>query len=95
MNVQEDEDELTRRKDLEEDINIDVTAPHTDYPRRPDPSIEIPPNLGDEETAVVEKSIKAMEAVTQWVDSGSGDGDTWEGFFISVDMLSRDEEDDE
>jgi hypothetical protein len=44
----------------------------------------------------VEKSIKAMEAVAGWVTrEGDGDGDTWEGFFISVDMLTVDEDDDE
>lgn len=48
----------------------------------------------------MEKSLKAMEAVKQWVSreengDGDGDGDTWEGFFISVDMLTRDEDDDE
>lgn len=93
--MQEDEDELTRRKDLEEDINIDVLSPHTDYPRRPNPSAFIPPNLGDEEGELVAKSVQSMEATTEWLKDHDGDGDSWEGFFISVDMLSRDEDDEE
>lgn len=92
---QEDEDEVTRRKDLEEDIDIDVVAPHTDYPHRPDPLLSIPPNLADEEREVVEKAVKAMTDVANWVQDREGDGDTWEAFFISVDMLAQLDEVDE
>lgn len=92
---------MTRRKDLEEDIDIDVLTPHTDYPHRPDPVPMggIPPNLSDEEREVVESAVKAMEDVAAWVGAdaadGDGDGDDWVGFFMSVDMLHREDEGDE
>lgn len=92
---QEDEDELTRRKDLEEDVDIDVIAPHSDFPHRPEPVTSLPPNLGEDEKEVVDKSVQAMKAVSHWIDGAADDGDTWEGFFISVDMLDKGEEGDE
>lgn len=84
---------MTRRKDQQEDIDIDVLSPHRDYPRRPDPLLAIPSNLGDEEREVVEKTVRGMEEVSRWVEGG--DGDEWEGFFLSVDMLTKEEGEDE
>lgn len=81
---------MTRRKDQQEDIDIDVLTPHRDYPRRPDPVHAIPPNLVEEERDVVEKSVGAMEEVRRWAEGE--DGDEWEGFFMSVDMLDKGEE---
>lgn len=87
---------MTRRKDLEEDVDIDVIAPHTDYPRRPDPALAVPLHLGESEKEVVAKSVQAMRAVLEWVGGPKGDdGDTWEGFFIPVDMLDKGEDGDE
>jgi hypothetical protein len=95
LTLQEDEDELSRRKDQQEDIDIDVLSPYRDFPRRPDPLLVLPPNLSEEEREVVEKSVRAMEEVMIWADEGNGDQDAWEGFFISVDMLEKSEEDED
>jgi hypothetical protein len=92
---EEDEDELTRRKDREEDIDIDVLTPHTDYPRRPNPMMAIPPNLSEDETEVVQTAVKAMDEVAAWIHGGEGDGDDWTGFYMSVDMLHREDDEDE
>jgi hypothetical protein len=51
--------------------------------------------LSEEEREVVEKSVRAMEEVMIWADEGNGDQDAWEGFFISVDMLEKSEEDED
>jgi hypothetical protein len=92
---EEDEDELTRRKDREEDIDIDVLTPHTDYPHRPNPMMVIPPNLSEDETEVVQTAVKAMDEVLAWINGGEGDGDDWTGFYMSVDMLHREDDEDE
>ena len=39
---------------------------------------------------MVEKSVGAMEEVRRWAEGT--DGDEWEGFFMSVDMLDKGEE---
>jgi hypothetical protein len=44
----------------------------------------------EEEREVVEKSVVAMEEVRAWAEGL--DGDEWEGFFLSVDMLDKGEE---
>lgn len=84
---------MTRRKDQQEDIDIDVLSPHRDYPRRPDPLFTLPPNLAEEEREVVEKTVNGMTEVLRWAEGS--DGDEWEGFFLSVDMLTKEEVEDE
>jgi hypothetical protein len=84
---------LTRRKDQQEDIDIDVLSPHRDYPTRPDPIFALPSNLAEEEREVVEKTIRGMEEILKWAEGS--DGDEWEGFFLGVDMLTKEEVEDE
>ena len=84
---------MTRRKDQQEDIDIDVLSPHRDYPRRPDQLLALPSNLAEEEREVVEKTVGGMEQVRQWAEGE--DGDEWEGFFLGVDMLEKIEGEDE
>jgi hypothetical protein len=84
---------LTRRKDQQEDIDIDVLSPHRDYPTRPDPVSALPPNLAEEEREVVEKTVRGMEEVLKWAEGS--DGDEWEGFFLGVDMLSKEDGEEE
>jgi hypothetical protein len=84
---------LTRRKDQQEDIDIDVLYPHRDYPTRPDPVLALPPNLAEEEKELVEKTVGGMTEVMKWAEGS--DGDEWEGFFLGVDMLTKEEVEDE
>ncbi|TYJ55224.1 hypothetical protein B9479_004054 [Cryptococcus floricola] len=108
----EDESELNRRKDLEEDIFIDVLTPEQDsYPRRAKPISSLPGNLvfkdeGEQQQA--ERLAEAIAEVTRWADAdtadyvagaentsglqegkGANDGDQWEGFYPSQDLLSE------
>ncbi|WVQ85970.1 hypothetical protein IAT38_008138 [Cryptococcus sp. DSM 104549] len=122
----EDETELSRRKDLEEDILIDVLTPQEDsFPRRPRPVLTIPPNITfeDEEQATrMERLVSNLRDVVRWADAsvggvgmngqvngnggvegeeevgmdgGAADGDDWEGFYLSVDLLMETRSDDE
>lgn len=60
---------------------------------RPDPLLTLPPNLGDEEREVVEKTVGGMSEVLKWAEGS--DGDEWEEFFLGVDMLTKEEVEEE
>jgi hypothetical protein len=49
--------------------------------------------LAEEEKEVVEKTTNGMEEVAKWAEGE--DGDEWEGFFLSVDMLDKGDGEDE
>ena len=53
----------------------------------------LPPNLAEEEREVVEKTVNGMTEVLKWAEGS--DGDEWEGFFLGVDMLTKEEVEDE
>lgn len=98
---QEDETELSRRKDLEEDIDIDVLATDDTFPRKPQPylpskiaqvALDSAPMDGVEESEEV-RSVRLIMAAKEWADA-IPDEDTWEGFFISLD-LNENLDDDE
>jgi hypothetical protein len=42
---------------------------------------------------VVEKTVNGMTEVLKWAEGN--DGDEWEGVFLGVDMLTKEEVDDE
>ncbi|WWD20760.1 hypothetical protein CI109_105237 [Kwoniella shandongensis] len=104
----EDETELNRRKDLEEDLFIDVLSPQEDsYPRRPQPILSLPPNLQSTGTGIgtgdnaneqdrveLEKYVRSLSAVKDWADR-EDDEDGWEGFYLSLDLLEEVEDEDE
>lgn len=94
---------MSRRKDLEEDVDIDVLTPDDSFPRHPAPYI--PPIGSIQQTGVVGsveageeseevRSTKLIENAMKWAD-GDGDDDTWEGFFISLDLKETFEDEDE
>ncbi|WVW80775.1 hypothetical protein I302_102761 [Kwoniella bestiolae CBS 10118] len=96
----EDETDLARRKNLEEDLLIDVLSPPTDsYPLPPKPIIHLPtqylaPTISDEIRLVGERNVKSQKDVMDWADR-EPDDDTWEGFYVSLDLheeLGEDEE---
>ncbi|WWC92371.1 uncharacterized protein L201_007328 [Kwoniella dendrophila CBS 6074] len=93
----EDETDLARRKNLEEDIEIDVlTLPTDSYPLPPKPPIHLPHQyLTSEETKLEsDKHIESLRKVVNWADENPDD-DTWEGFWLSLDLeeeLGEDEE---
>lgn len=74
------------------------------YPRRPDPIISLPPKPAgaaiptDEKIIAAEaerdQAVKLARVVYDWVGGaeGAGDGDTWEGFYLSLDLISPDPE---
>jgi COMPASS component SWD1 len=98
---QEDETELSRRKDLEEDVDIDVLAADDTFPRKPQPylpgkiariALESTPADGVEESEEI-RSVRLIMEAKEWADA-EPDDDTWEGFFVSLDLNeSLDEED--
>ncbi|KAK1923259.1 WD40-repeat-containing domain protein [Papiliotrema laurentii] len=105
----EDETEASRRKDLEEDVDVDVLTPDDTFPRNTEPSI--PPTIlaaltsaaaangTDANGEMVEdneelRSASLMLSAREWADR-EPDDDTWEGFFISVDLVGKVEEDGE
>ncbi|KAK8850581.1 hypothetical protein IAR55_004500 [Kwoniella newhampshirensis] len=96
----EDETELIRRKDLEEDLIIDVLSPQEDsYPRRPQPITSLPSTLTfnddqAEERNEIEGYLRSLGEVTRWAIR-HGDDDDWEGFYLSLDLLEEVEDEDE
>ncbi|WWC65240.1 uncharacterized protein I303_107857 [Kwoniella dejecticola CBS 10117] len=94
----EDETDLARRKNLEEDLEIDVLNVPTDYPSAPEPISVLPPAYlisGSEENKEEgESCIRAIQAVREWADQGPDD-DTWTGFWLSLDLDEEMGEDDE
>ena len=88
METQEDETELSRRKDLEEDLDVDVFTPDDSVPRRPQPIITVPASLAqaDSEDTDEGRAVRMAQDVLKWVDE-EPDDDTWEGFFLSLDLL--------
>lgn len=118
----EDETELNRRKDLEEDIIIDLLTPQEDaFPRRARPIISLPSNIifaNDDEQLEAMRFIESISNVAKWADreavvyedalvsgdgeqeelgeaaNGAADGDDWEGFYLSQDLLSDIRSDD-
>ncbi len=93
--LQEDETELSRRKDAEEDLMIDVLTPQEDsYPRRPNPLVSLPPGLSEKEEtgekSAATKHVAKIRAVLNWANEGTDDdGDSWEGFYMSLDLLDE------
>ncbi|WVQ95571.1 hypothetical protein IAU59_002668 [Kwoniella sp. CBS 9459] len=115
----EDETDLARRKDLEEDLEIDVLTIETDaYPRPPNPLSGInsadlnrlaqsipttenghsddPDHIAEERAAASAgaKNIQALRNVKDWAER-DGDDDTWEGFYLSLDLLEDIGDEDE
>jgi len=86
----EDETEATRRKDAEEDIDIDILTPRVEsFPRRPQPMLQLPhtPAMDDEmEESEDARAVRASIEVIKWADE-EPDADTWEGFYLSLDLL--------
>lgn len=98
---QEDETELSRRKDLEEDVDIDVLAAEDTFPRKPQPyipskiariALETTPAEGTEESEEI-RSVRLIMEATEWADA-EPDDDTWEGFFVSLDLNESLDEDE-
>ena len=82
--LQEDETELSRRKDAEEELDIDVLSPQDDwFPRRPRPPVITSEGEGEEARAA-----RSMADVARWADA-EPDGDDWEGFYLSLDLLEE------
>jgi COMPASS component SWD1 len=97
---------LTRRKDLEEDTDIDILRGDDSYPRRPQPIIALQSrtgaqeqgsDAGDTEGQVLEseegRAVRFAAEVYKWAIGPEGDGadgDTWEGCYISLDLISLD-----
>ncbi|WVR08664.1 hypothetical protein IAU60_005722 [Kwoniella sp. DSM 27419] len=93
----EDETDLARRKDLEEDLSIDVLTIQDDsYPRHPQPIITLPAQLAssEESRAEGEKYVQALKEVRDWADR-QGDDDTWDAFYLSLDLLEEVGQDDD
>ncbi|WWC72636.1 uncharacterized protein I206_106600 [Kwoniella pini CBS 10737] len=92
----EDETDLARRKNLEEDLEIDVLSIPNDYPAAPNPLINIPSTylISEETKEEGEKCIRAIQDVMDWADR-DGDDDTWTGFWMSLDLDEELGEDDE
>ncbi|ORX40967.1 WD40-repeat-containing domain protein [Kockovaella imperatae] len=80
----EDETEVTRRQDLEEDSIIDVFTPDDSVPRRPKPIVQS--NTGESEETEEGRAARLAAQVMEWADR-EPDEDTWEGFFISLNLL--------
>jgi COMPASS component SWD1 len=99
LTIQEDETELSRRKDLEEDTDIDVLTPDEAFPRKPEPYIPAVPTISatappeGEETEEV-KAARLVGEARNWADAEQDD-DNWEGFFISLDLADKLEEEEE
>ncbi|WRT70759.1 uncharacterized protein IL334_007758 [Kwoniella shivajii] len=96
----EDESDLARRKNLEEDLLIDVLTPPMDsYPKRPNPPINLPTQYyTNEETRMEgERYVKALKDVMDWADKDKDHEDDWEGFWLSLDLEEEEElgEDDD
>lgn len=93
---------MSRRKDLEEDLDIDVLTPDDSYPRNAEPYI--PPSGSIQQTGLSSaesteeseevRSIRLIENALKWADEGADD-DTWEGFFISLDLEEKLEDEDQ
>ncbi|OWZ30165.1 hypothetical protein LQV05_002841 [Cryptococcus neoformans] len=68
----EDETELNRRKDLEEDINIDLLTPQEDaFPRRAGPILSLPSNIifaNDDEQLEAMRLIESISTVAKWAE---------------------------
>lgn len=89
---------------MEEDTDIDILRADDSYPRRPYPIITIPDagqtevSVGDDAAeAEVARAVKAAAEVLRWVSGPEGlggDGDTWEGFYISLDLVTVDSDQD-
>ncbi|WWD07268.1 hypothetical protein V865_005365 [Kwoniella europaea PYCC6329] len=96
----EDETDLARRKNLEEDLLIDVLSPPSDsYPLPPKPIIHLPaqylaPTVSDELRLQGEEHAKALIEVMQWADRDPDDDD-WEWFYMSLDLTEELGEDEE
>ncbi|WVF68011.1 hypothetical protein IAT40_002773 [Kwoniella sp. CBS 6097] len=113
----EDETDLARRKDLEEDLEIDVLTIETDaYPRPPNPlsgisvdhsinvvnldqlaeSLPDDPNLAEERAAALASAryVQALKSVREWAEREEDD-DTWDGFYLSLDLLEDIGDEDE
>lgn len=96
LTIQEDETELSRRKDLEEDLDIDVLTPDDSFPRKAEPYVpaNLPASATEGEETEEAKSARLVTEARNWADV-EGDDDTWEGFFISLDLAEKLEEEEE
>lgn len=70
---------MTRRKDMEEDTDIDIFRADDSYPRRPDPVLAIPPGMAaaDEQGVETEvgRAVRLAQSVVRWVADGGGPRD--------------------
>jgi COMPASS component SWD1 len=90
--MQEDEDDAARKQDAAEDMFIDVLSPHDDFPVRPNPANGFDPVvLADEGEAG--RHARLVRAVAEWADD-KPDDDTWQAFYLSVDLIEEIPEDE-
>jgi len=71
---------------------IDVLLPVDDFPRRPDPA------GANDSTALEDEGeggqhARLARAVAEWADENPDD-DTWEGFYLSIDLIEELPEED-
>lgn len=82
--------------DEAEDEVIDVLSPQDEFPRRPEPALgaggAITPVDGEEEDEA-QQAARLVLAARDWADA-MPDGDDWEEFFISIDLLEEPIEED-
>ncbi|ORY31243.1 WD40-repeat-containing domain protein [Naematelia encephala] len=106
----EDETEVSRRKDAEEDLNIDITSPDNSFPRRPEPIVSLfqgtiqsngsiggdggGGGIGEQEDTLEAKAVRAAQEVKDWAER-EPDDDTWDRFYLSLDLLAPLQEDED
>ena len=81
---------------MEEDLDIDVLTPDDSFPRRPEPYIPsvLAASAAEGEESEEAKAVRLVVEARNWADM-EGDDDTWEGFFISLDLAEKLEEEEE
>lgn len=84
---------MTRRKDAEEDVDIDVlTVPMDFYRPRLHPAVlaltgsNTPASTRAGDIGEGARAGLSAVEVVHWADAESDD-DTWEGFYLSIDLL--------
>lgn len=85
---------MLRRKDAEEDLNIDVLQPDTSWPTVPKPPTTLPPSLAaqneDGTPSPEATAVLSAAEVVRWADADPDDDD-WEGFYLSLDLVTETE----
>ncbi|BEJ15053.1 hypothetical protein CspHIS471_0408200 [Cutaneotrichosporon sp. HIS471] len=84
----EDEDDAARKMNEAEDEDIDVLSPADDFPRRPEPSLGAAGAAEHDEEDEAARAARLVRAATEWADA-QPDHDSWEGFYLSIDLLEE------